>query len=536
MEEPFHKIFNTCGPCHPSRHLTVPAVDRAPLARQMVEDGVSFCLKGPRRSGKTTLALELAGEITGCGRYHALYMTLQEARGARGRRQGARLFAEALNSALRAHRDPMLSALSVPLDADTSPRHSARKVLERLCSALDRPLVLFIDEADMLSGDALQSLLDQLTAGMALAAGRPEAFPRCVGLLALPAPDRLPSTAGAGARKAALPGERGRAEGLLAAAASLCREIRLPAFTFAELDRLCELHGAGSGQAVEEAAKLRLWDWTAGAPWPVNAIMAEAVDSVLHGDRGSPVTEAAVDEAARSLLRSTPAPLRRLGGLLSGLPVRRACCEALCGGNAGEALSGGGAELAAELGLLSAGLDDRLRPAGLLCRAIILRELASHIRLPAGLRGLCPGKGGGPDMTAALLEFQRLWRWRAASWREPLADIPGAGEKLSLLAFLEAALPEGYGLEATPSAAEGSLAVTVAGPDKPLPLLIALERPGGPGHQGRLQDLSALMHAAGSGEGWLAFFDLDPAKGPDERIFWKTRPLAAGSVAHVAGL
>jgi DNA polymerase III delta prime subunit len=536
LEEAFQKFFNTCGPCRPSRHHLVPAVDRAPVVRQLVEDGVSFFLRGPSQSGKTTLALELAREISSCGRFHALYMTLQEARGVRGRGLSARLFREALDAALKAHPDPMLRGVSLPPpDRGDSPRSSVRRALERLCLSLDRPLVLFIDELDMLSGSALQSLLDQIASG--LVTGRPEAFPRCVGLLGLRPPEpggRREAEAGPGRYPRRAPdAPAGAPPGNPLA---MAREIRLPPLTFADISKLCELHAAAGGQEVEEEAKLRLWDWTEGGPWLVNALLSTALDFVLHGDPKAAVTAAAVDESARALLRETPAHLRRLAGLLSDTGVRRACCEALCGGSAGQALAGGGEALALDLGLLSAGWDDRLRPAGGICRGLITRALTSHIRPPAAPAAGCRGEGEGPDMTLLLQEFQRQWRWNSASWRAPLADIFGAGERLPLLAFLERALPEGATLEKRPAAAEGGLALAVRGAGRTRPALAVLERPGGPGHLAYLEELSAVMDAEGTSEGWLCFFDLDPAKGADERIFWKTRSLASGRTAHIAGL
>jgi DNA polymerase III delta prime subunit len=533
LEEGFQKFFNTCGPCRPARHHLVPAVDRAPVVRQMAEDGACFFLKGPRQSGKTTLALELAREISAFGRFHALYMTLREARGARDRRLGARLFVDALNSALKAHPDPLVAKLEIPRDPGVTPRSAAREALSRLCSHLDRPLVLLVDDIDMLSGKALQSLLDQMATGLAVS--RPEAFPRSVGLFGL----RGPGPPGPGRRTRKGPGGtrggRRRAE-LGLSPFAMAREITLQPFSFADIDKLCELHAASGGQPAEEEAKLRLWDWTEGAPWLVNALVSTALDFVLHGDLKAPFTVATVNEAARALLRETPAHLRGLAGLLADPGVRSACCDALCGGGAGQALSGGGAALALDMGLLSAGWDDRLRPAGGICRELVLRALTSHIRPPAGLRDACRGEGEGPDMTLLMQEFQRQWRWNSRSWRAPLSDIPGAGEKLPLLAFLEAALPEGVVLEKGPAAAQGGLHIVVRGPARARPALAVLERPGGPGHQAYLEELSAAMDAEGSSEGWLAFFDLDPAKGADERIFWKTRTLASGRAAHVAGL
>ena len=46
--------FNTAGPCIPGRHYMLPALDRLPEVRRLVEDEDYFVVHAPRQTGKTT--------------------------------------------------------------------------------------------------------------------------------------------------------------------------------------------------------------------------------------------------------------------------------------------------------------------------------------------------------------------------------------------------------------------------------------------------------------------------------------------------
>ena len=48
------KYFNTAGPCIPSKHYMLPALDRLPEIRRLVAMERYFVVHAPRQTGKTT--------------------------------------------------------------------------------------------------------------------------------------------------------------------------------------------------------------------------------------------------------------------------------------------------------------------------------------------------------------------------------------------------------------------------------------------------------------------------------------------------
>ena len=71
------KYFNIAGPCFPSEHYMLPALDRMPEIRRLVAQRQYFVIHAPRQTGKTTAVKALAREINAKGERVALYCTLE---------------------------------------------------------------------------------------------------------------------------------------------------------------------------------------------------------------------------------------------------------------------------------------------------------------------------------------------------------------------------------------------------------------------------------------------------------------------------
>ena len=48
------KTFNVAGPCFPAKHYMLPALDRMPEIRRLVEQEMYLVVHAPRQTGKTT--------------------------------------------------------------------------------------------------------------------------------------------------------------------------------------------------------------------------------------------------------------------------------------------------------------------------------------------------------------------------------------------------------------------------------------------------------------------------------------------------
>jgi hypothetical protein len=71
------KFFNTAGPCKPEMHYMLPAANRLPELRRLIDQQLYFVIHAPRQTSKTTMMLELARELTQAGRYTALLVSME---------------------------------------------------------------------------------------------------------------------------------------------------------------------------------------------------------------------------------------------------------------------------------------------------------------------------------------------------------------------------------------------------------------------------------------------------------------------------
>ena len=73
------RFFHTAGPCRPDKHYMLPAEQRLPQVRQLIDQELYFVVHAPRQTGKTTCCRALAETLTAEGRYAALATTCEVA-------------------------------------------------------------------------------------------------------------------------------------------------------------------------------------------------------------------------------------------------------------------------------------------------------------------------------------------------------------------------------------------------------------------------------------------------------------------------
>lgn len=59
------RYFNIAGPCFPAKHYMLPALDRMPGIRRLVDREQYFVIHAPRQTGKTTALKALVREFDG---------------------------------------------------------------------------------------------------------------------------------------------------------------------------------------------------------------------------------------------------------------------------------------------------------------------------------------------------------------------------------------------------------------------------------------------------------------------------------------
>src|SRR5215475_5991129 len=307
--------FNTAGPCHPAYHYMIPALRRLPQAPELIAQLGYFVVHAPRQTGKTTTLAALADELTTTGRYAALHFSCELGRAA-GDNYGA-----AQRGIL--HRIRRRATVTLPPELQPPPwpvapdENLLGDALAAWAQACPRPLALFFDEVDALSGQSLISVLSQLRDGYY---ERPEGFPASVALCGLRDVRDY---------KAASGGDPSRL-GSSSPFNIKLESLRLGDFTPDEVRELYAQHTEETGQRFTPDAVDRAIELTAGQPWLVNALAREIVEEI-GVPTPEPITTEHLEQAKEGLILARATHLDSLAAKLAEPRVRRILGPVLAG-------------------------------------------------------------------------------------------------------------------------------------------------------------------------------------------------------------
>jgi hypothetical protein len=266
----------------------LPAAARLPEARRHIARRKYFVVHAPRQTGKTTTLAALARVLTAEGEYVAVHFTCEVA-GPAGDDYPA-VQRAILDSLRAAARNAGLAPELLP--PDPWPVAEETRLLwaglEAWAAQCPKPLVLFFDEIDSLSGPSLESVLRQLRAGYN---ARPAPFPDSVVLCGMRDVRDYKIASGGD------PARLGSASPFNVKVASL----RLGDFTFDEVRELYGQHTADTGQPFTGDAVTQAFDYTRGQPWLVNALAAEIIDTMQVT---SPIEAGHVEQAKERLIQA----------------------------------------------------------------------------------------------------------------------------------------------------------------------------------------------------------------------------------------
>jgi hypothetical protein len=158
------RYFNVAGPCSSEEHYMLDAIGRLDEVLPLIEQKKYFIIHAARQSGKTTFLLEAEQKLNQSGKYYALYCSLERVQGTDDLNEGIPAIIRCIKSAVRM--SPIPKNISFEINTTNNDSDSILfESLSELCSLLDKPLVLFFDEADCLSGRTMISFLRQLRNG-----------------------------------------------------------------------------------------------------------------------------------------------------------------------------------------------------------------------------------------------------------------------------------------------------------------------------------------------------------------------------------
>ncbi|MFH0730032.1 MAG: AAA family ATPase [Pseudomonadota bacterium] len=493
------KFFTTEGPVNPNDHYCLPPLDRFDLndILNLIAQKKYFLLHAPRQTGKTTSLQALMAYLNKEKIYRALYVNIEGAQAARENvAQGIAAVIHAISSAAKwGLEEGDVDSLARKTLAEKPALVALEQFLTSWCAGSIRPTVLMLDEVDALVGDTLISLLRQLRAGYPT---RPTHFPQSIILCGVR--DLQDYRIHSGSEKAIITG--GSAFNIKA------ESLRLGDFTREEVLTLLHQHTAETGQVFEDEASNRIWDYTCGQPWLVNALAYEACFKMKEGrDRTLPITAEMILQAKERLIQARVTHLDQLTDKLQEPRVRRVIEPMIAGMMITES-SDDDRQYVIDLGLVKREGSGGLVIANPIYREVIPRMLAGgpqdslpHIS-PTWLK-----PDGSLDVENLLETFLSFWRQHG----EPLlgsAPYHEIAPHLVLMAFLHRVVNAGGTIDREYAIGRGRMDLCVRYAGAILGIELKVWRDGEPDPLSEgLEQIDGYLQGLGLNTGWLVIFD-----------------------------
>jgi len=415
------RVFNTAGPCRPTKHYMLPPEGRLPGVRRLIDEEHYFVVHAPRQMGKTTYFQALTEALRREGRYTVL-LTSCEAGQAAGEDMEVAL-AALLETVLQ---DARLQLTPEQRPPEPDPTLSAatrlRDLLIRWSQRSPLPVVLFLDEIDSLVDSALLSVLRQLRSGYG---ERPRNFPQSVALIGL--------------RDVRDYRVHLRPEISSMGTASpfniKVESLTLPYFTAPEVAALYLQHTQETGQEITAEAAALAFSLTRGHPWLVNALARQAVEE-LAPDPGIPITPEIMEQAKEALIKRRDTHLDSLIDRLREPRVQRVIEPILAGELLAPEVLDDDVEFVMDLGLVISD-ETGLQIANPIYQEVIPRALSAILQRSMTVQPktfLRPD--GGLDFDHLLADFQAFWLGHAESFlaRAPYSE---AAAQLVFMGYLQ---------------------------------------------------------------------------------------------------
>ena len=461
----------------------------------------------------------LAEALEAGGRHRALWVDLETARGIA---EPARAFAVVLAAIADAARVAGLEGSDGARRAEwlTVPERCLQGYLSALSAASDRPLVLLFDEADVLVGPAMLSLLTQLRA--LYLARRQQPAPSSVVLIGVRS-----------IRDYLLEDERMGARWVGSASPFnvTVENVTLAAFTEGEVAELCTQHTAETGQRFEPDAVALIHALSAGHPWLVNALADQATRRDVT-DRSVLITAAHIESAKETIIQERRTHIDSLLDKLRDERVRRVLDAMLAGVTVAGGVLDDDLAYPANLGLL------RLEGGAWRIANPIYREVIPRA-LTFGTQGTLDQRTAWYVGADGLLDVPKLMAaWQTFSREDGHLAADGfsyreSGPHLMLMAFLQRVVNGGGRIDREYALGKGALDLLITW--KSQRIAIEMKVRNRPTAEARgLEQLGRYLGSLGLDEGWLVLFEPRSETPWSERLFTRTERVD-GRTVHVVG-
>lgn len=401
------KFFNIAGPCRPEEHYMLPAQERCRDILRLIEHKQYFVVHAARQTGKTTLLQELAEQLNASGAYYALYCSLETAQGIVEAEKGIPAIVRKFQAQVEF--SPMFQTHPFAQQADYADfTNVLSKALAYFCRDLDKPLVLLLDEVDCLSNGTLITFLRQLRDGYINRGTIP--FVHAIALVGM---------RNIRDYKAHIRDDR-ETLGSASPFNIVSEALTLRNFSSNDVARLYAQHTEQTGQTFSTPVIERVYAYTQGQPWLVNAIAREIVEKILQSDFHRPIEPDHVEQAVQTLILRRDTHIDSLMERLREERVKRIVEPLIVGETRRYDLLDDDYRYTLDLGLLRE-VGKSLAPANPIYGELIVRTLSFRSQaelddvktLPEAPAYIVEGK---LEMTRLLRDFQQFWRENSDVW------------------------------------------------------------------------------------------------------------------------
>ena len=515
------RYFNTTGPCEPARHYFLPTAVRMPDLAPFLEREQYFVLHAPRQTGKTTAMRTFAASLRERG-VAGCWATLEASQGVDDIVHAEPLWLRALRQASSVMPSGWQAPDPTPFDAGPAGDRLSAYV-RAWAASIDVPLVLLLDEADVVTGPALISLLRQLRAGF-MDRGICK-FPTSVALIGM-----------RDLRDYLVQSKDGRHINPGSPFNIKAASITLRNFNAEEVTDLLGQHTAETGQAFLPEASAEIARVTDGQPFLVNAL-ADLCVTALVPDRAVPISLAHVDEARERLIRSRTTHLDSLAERLKEPRVAH-IVQAVILGDQPLQIDTDDFQYVVDLGLVRTA-PGGAEPANPMYREVLARQLS--INLQANLAAPWwpwATPEGRLDFPALLVAFRQWWRENADMLPPQAPSYPEAVPHLALCAFLQRVINGGGRVHREFAAGRGAMDLLIEyGPDR---FAIEIKRVRTRDSLETVIDrgviqLGRYLDTVGLDHGWLVVFDVRPDRSWEERLWEREAEFEGKRITVIGG-
>ena len=515
------KFFNIAGPCNAGRHYMVSAIERNPSILPLIEEEQYFVIHAARQTGKTTLIKSLVNYLNAGDKYYGLYCSLEAAQVFTEPEVGIPYVFSIIKSAIGHSKLPHREDFGKKVNKEDVST-LIKDALVYFCEILDRPLVIFFDEIDGLQNGTLITFLRQLREGYI---NRPEVpFPFSIVLV--------------GMRNIRDYKSKVRENRVTLGSTSpfniITKALTLSNFTMEEVRDLYAQHTKVTDQVFPKTVIQKVYDYTDGQPWLVNAIAREMVRELLKNDYSKTITPSLVDQAVKNIIIRRDTHIDSLLERLKEERIKKVIEPLITGKKLVLDFTDDDTQYCADLGLIKISKGE-IKPANKIYNEVIIRSLTSNTQshLIQSIKNVWVNKDGTLDMSGLLKGFQQFWRENSGIWEEKY-QYKEAAPHLILQAFLQRIINSGGDIAREYAANKDRMDLCVRYGTSKYPIEIKVHYDKNTVSDGLVQ-LAGYMDTVGESTGWLVVFDRRKTKKWAEKIYWK--PVKKeGKIIYIVGV